>query len=44
MQRNASRWLYGTKKADEAFYVSEWFANLNKGDLIKINVKMNIGH
>tara|TARA_B100000579_G_scaffold137309_2_gene111423 strand:+ start:748 stop:9207 length:8460 start_codon:yes stop_codon:yes gene_type:complete len=38
MQRNASRWLYGTKKADEAFYVRKnGFANLNKGDLIKIN-------
>lgn len=38
MQRNASRWLYGTKKADEAFYVRKnGIANLNKGDLIKIN-------
>ena len=38
MQRNASRWLYGTKKADEAFYVRKnGLANLNKGDLIKIN-------
>ena len=38
MQRNASRWLYGTIKADEAFYVRKnGLANLNKGDLIKIN-------
>ena len=37
MQRDASRWLYGTKKADEAFYVKKGLANLNKGDLIKIS-------
>ena len=37
MQRDASRWLYGTKKADEAFYVKNGLANLNKGDLIKIS-------
>ena len=38
MQRNASRWLYGTVKADEAFYVRKnGLANLNKGDLIKID-------
>ena len=37
MQRDASRWLYGTKKADEAFYVKKGLANLNKGDLIKID-------
>jgi len=38
MQRNASRWLYGTVKADEAFYVKKnGLANLNKGDLIKID-------
>ena len=37
MQRDASRWLYGTKKADEAFYVKKGLANLNKDDLIKID-------
>jgi len=37
MQRDASRWLYGSKRADEAFYVKKGLANLNKGDLIKIN-------
>ncbi len=37
MQRNASRWLYGRKKADEAFYVKKGLANLSKGDLIKIS-------
>ena len=37
MQRDASRWLYGSKKADEAFYVKKGLANLSKGDLIKIH-------
>ena len=38
MQRNASRWLYGSVKADEAFYVRKnGLANLNKDDLIKID-------
>ncbi len=38
MQRNATRWLYGSVKADEAFYVRKnGLANLNKGDLIKIS-------
>ena len=38
LQRDASSWLYGTKRADEAFYEkSKNRANLNQGDLIKIN-------
>jgi len=38
LQRDASSWLYGTKRADEAFYEkSKNLANLNQGDLIKIN-------
>ena len=38
MQRDASSWLYGTKRADEAFYErSKNRANLNQGDIIKIN-------
>ena len=38
MQRDATRWLYGTTKADEAFYVRKNLAaNLNTGDLIKIS-------
>ncbi len=37
LQRNSSRWLYGTKSADEAFYVKKGLANLNKDDLIKIS-------
>jgi len=37
MQRDSSPWLYGTKKADEAFYVKKGLANLNKDDLIKID-------
>ena len=38
MQRDASRWLYGREKADEAFYVKKnLLANLNSGDVIKIS-------
>ena len=38
MQRNATKWLYGTKKADESFYVKKnLLANLNAGDIIKIS-------
>ena len=38
MQRNTARWLYGTKRADEAFYERKrGGANLIAGDLIKID-------
>ena len=38
MQRNASQWLYDSKKADEAFYKSHnLLARLNQGDVIKID-------
>ncbi len=38
MQRNATRWLYGSVKADESFYVkNNLSANLNTGDLIKVS-------
>ena len=38
MQRNTARWLYGTKRADEAFYEKKrGGANLIAGDLIKID-------
>ena len=37
MQRNASRWLYGSKKADEAFYIKKGLANLTQGDRIRIS-------
>jgi len=38
MQRNSTKWLYGTKKADESFYVKKnLLANLNAGDIIKIS-------
>ncbi len=38
MQRNTGRWLYGTKRADEAFYERKrGGANLNAGDLIRID-------
>jgi len=38
MQRNATKWLYGTKKADESFYVKKrLLANLNAGDIIEIS-------
>ena len=33
LQRNSSKWLYGSKRADEAFYVKKGLANLNTGDL-----------
>lgn len=37
MQRNSSRWLYGTKSADISFYEKRrLLANLNAGDIIKI--------
>ena len=38
MQRNSSNWLYGTKKAEESFYVKKnLLAKLNAGDIIKIS-------
>jgi len=38
MQRNASSWLYGTKRADEAFYERKrGGANIIAGDTIKID-------
>lgn len=38
MQRNATKWLYGTKTADESFYIKKrLLANLNAGDIIKIS-------
>ena len=38
MQRNSSKWLYGTKLAEESFYEKKkLLANLNAGDIIKIS-------
>ena len=38
MQRNSARWLYGTPKADEAFFERKrGGANLIDGDLIKVD-------
>ena len=38
MQRGSTRWLYGTPRADEAFYErNRLLSNLNVGDLIQID-------
>lgn len=38
MQRNSTKWLYGTKLAEESFYVKKkLLANLTAGDIIKIS-------
>ncbi len=38
MQRNSARWLYGTPRADEAFYVrNRLLSNINDGDIVKID-------
>ena len=38
MQRNSTKWLYGTKLAEESFYErKKLLANLNAGDIIKIS-------
>ena len=38
MQRNSARWLYGTPRADEAFYVrNRLLSNVNDGDIVKID-------
>ena len=38
MQRNSADWLYGSEKADEAFYERQrLLANLNAGDIIRID-------